>query len=101
MAGHAFCPDAWTRARNRFIEDLTADEKRLYFQATPESILYDASAAEKRNKEDRTSRAVFEKLQPFIEAVDQYGRALDVFANTYPLVMSPLWGFLQATQHCT
>ena len=99
MAQNAFSPDAWTRARNRFIEDLSPDEKRLYFQATPETIFYDASAAEKMNKDKSTSRTVFENLQPFIEAIDQYGGALDVFANTYPLVMSPLWGGIRIVLH--
>ena len=27
MAQNVFCPDAWTRAKNRFIEDLTAEEQ--------------------------------------------------------------------------
>ena len=33
-----------------------------------------------------------DKIQPLVAAIDQYGKALDVFANAYPLVMSPLWG---------
>ena len=31
MAQNVFHPDAWTRAKNRFVEDLTAEEKvRIY-----------------------------------------------------------------------
>ena len=38
------------------------------------------------------SRRWIEKLQSFVNAVEQYGKALDVIANTYPLALSPLWG---------
>ena len=99
IASAAFPPDAWTRARDRFIEDLTEDEKRVYFQATPETIFYDASAAEKVNVSTSKSRSALKKLQPLVEAIEQYGKALDVYANTYPLVMSPLWGSLRIVLH--
>ena len=95
MAQKAFSPDAWTRARHRFVEDLTEDEKRVYFQATPESILYDASAGEKVHGATSTSRKIVNKLQPLVDALEQYGAALDVYSNTYPLVLSPLWGSIR------
>ena len=88
-------PDAWNRALQRFTNDLDEDEKRMYFQATPETILYDASAAEKIHAQDSKSRDVLRRIQPCIESIEDYGRALDVFANTYPLVMSPLWGSIR------
>ena len=95
MFGRAFAPDAWNRARNRFLEDLSEDEQRVYSQATPESILYDASAAEKRHAESSTSRKILEKIQPFVRAVEQYGEAMDIYSSTYPLVMGPLWGSIR------
>ena len=58
-------------------------------QATPELILYEASTAEKRHQASSSSRNILEKLQPFIEAVDEYGGTMDVFANT---ATNPLWG---------
>lgn len=64
----------------------------MFSQASPEAILYDASAAEKRHRVTSTSREVVKRLQPFIEAVEQYGAALDVYANIHPLVMSSIWG---------
>ena len=66
--------------------------QRVFSQASPEAILYDASAAEKTHRATSTTREVVKKLQPFIEAVEQYGAALDVYSNIYPLVMSPIWG---------
>ena len=99
MTQDAFRPDAWTRACNRFTEDLSEDEKRLYFQATPETIFYEASAVDKTSDDSSHTRKFFKKLQPFVESIEQYGAALDVFANTYPLVMSPLWGGIRIVLH--
>ena len=90
--GNHRIPDAWTRAKDRFIGDLSEDEKKLYHQATPEAILYEVSAIDKRHQDGSRSRKVLEKMQGFVNGVEQYGKALDVYANTYPLVMSPLWG---------
>ncbi len=95
MTCHLPSQDAWTRAKNRYLEDLTHEEKQLYIQATPETIFYDASAAEKRHEASSTSRRVIHKLQPFVAAIEQYGQALDVYSNAYPLVLSPLWGSIR------
>lgn len=53
---------------------------------------YDASAAQKLHASNSTTQGVMDKIQPLVAAIDQYGKALDVYANAYPLVMSPLWG---------
>ena len=97
MASHPHLPlqDAWTRARDRYIVDLTHEEKRLYMQATAETIFYDASAAEKRHEANSTSRGLMHKLQPFIAAIEQYGQALDVYSNAYSLALCPLWGSIR------
>lgn len=71
----------------------------VYFQASPETILYDASAAEKIHKAKSTTREFVMKLQPLVEAVEQYGEALDVYSNIYPLVMGPLWGSVRIVLH--
>lgn len=99
MTQDVFRPDAWTRACNRFTEDLSEDEKRLYFQATPETILYEASAVDKISDNTSRTRKFFKELQPFVQSIEQYGQALDVFANAYPLVMSPLWGGIRIVLH--
>ena len=95
MAHDLFAQDAWTRARDRFIEDLSESERSLYHQSSLEMILYDASAAQKRHQDTSISRDVISKLQPLTSAIEQYGQALDVYANAYPLALSPLWGSLR------
>ena len=95
MVTHLPSQDAWSRARNRYIEDLTHEEKQLYMKATPETIFYDASAAEKSHEVSSTSRGLMSKLQPFVAAIEQYGQALDVYSNAYSLALSPLWGSIR------
>ena len=73
--------------------------QRIFVQASPETILYDASAAEKIHQAKSTTRGFVTKLQPFVEAVEQYGTALDVYSNIYPLVMGPLWGSVRVVLH--
>ena len=73
--------------------------QRVFFQASPETILYDASAADKIHQAKSTTRGVLTKIQPFVEAVEQYGQALDVYSNVYPLVMGPPWGSVRVVLH--
>lgn len=92
--------DAWTRARERFAEDLSLEEKELYSKATADSVFYGASAAEKTHKANSSSRRfATEKLRPLVGAIVEYGKALDVYANAYPLVLSPLWGSVRVVLH--
>ena len=93
------CKDAWTRAKDRYVEDLSEEEKSLFKYASPELLFYDASAAEKVHKSDSISLNIMSKLQPLIAAIEQYGKALDVFSNSYSLVMSPLWGSIRVLLH--
>ena len=99
MAPGPFAQDAWTRARERFVEDLSEEEKNLYYQSTPEMIFYDASAAQKQHSANSVSLNLAKKVQPLISAIEQYGNALDVYANAYPLALSPLWGSLRIVLH--
>ena len=92
--------DAWTRAHERFTEDLSLEEKELYSKATANSVFYEASAAEKAHKANSSSRKfATEKLRPLVSAIVEYGKALDVYANAYPLVLSPLWGSIRVVLH--
>ena len=96
--------DAWTTARDRFVEDLSPEEQALYSNATVETIFYEASAAEKiHGSKSRSRRLVVEKLKPLVDAIEQYGTALDVIANTSAMVLCPLWGGIRVVLcvcHC-
>ena len=83
---------AWTLAKQRFIQDLNEDEQRKFTEATPESIYYDATRTH-RNYTSRSKLHGFQQsLRPLTDALEQYGKALDIFSNTYPLFLSPIWG---------
>ena len=92
--------DAWTRARERYTQDLSDQEQKLYAEATAESIFYDASAAEKTHRAGSSARYfATEKLRPLADAIEAYGKAIDVYANTYSLVLCPLWGSIRVVLH--
>lgn len=102
MTTHIETSDAWIRAQNRYIEDLNEEEQRMFFRASPESLLDDAITAEKSHGMNSTTRSVMEKLQPFVAAIEQYGDAIDVYSSTYSLALAPIWGSVKVLLHvCT
>ena len=95
MDSQAQMSEAWIRAQANFVKDLSEDEQRAFFKASPESLLDDAVAAERSHAESSTTRSIMEKLQPFVAAVEQYGTAIDVYSSTYPLALGPIWGSMK------
>lgn len=61
--------DAWTRARDHYVEDLLKEEKDLYATASAESIYYDASAAQKSHSSSSTGVKVAEKLRLLVATI--------------------------------
>lgn len=90
---------AWIRARDQFVRDLNEEEQRKYFNASPESLLDDASAAEKSHGTNSTSRKVMDRLQPFVAAIEQYGEAINIYSSTYSLALGPIWGSIKVLLH--
>ena len=99
MTTHVETSDAWIRAQDRYIEDLDQEEQRMFFRATPESLLEDSVTAEKSHGTNSTTRKVMEKLQPFVAAIVQYGDAIDVYSSTYSLALGPIWGSVKVLLH--
>ena len=91
--------DAWTRARNRFVEDLDEAEKKRWFNASLEDIVQDGANAEHQHRQESRLLKISDRIQPLIAAIEQYGQALNVYANAYPLVLSPLWGSIRVVLH--
>ncbi|KAF2801958.1 uncharacterized protein BDZ99DRAFT_429162, partial [Mytilinidion resinicola] len=85
----------WALAKARFMSDLSDQEKNLFEKATLENIFYGASVAEKKHKAESKTRAVHDKMRPLLEAVEDYGKAMDVFSNTYSLALAPIWGSIR------
>ena len=91
--------DPWSLARNRYMEDLNEEEKKIFANASLENLFYSASAAQKQHEEMSKSRAISARLEPFVTAIDQYATALDVYSSTYSLAMGPLWGSIRVLLH--
>lgn len=95
-------PDPWQLAKERYAEDLSKEEKAIFNGASAASLetyFYDASATEKINQANSKSRALLVKIRPFIASIEEYGKALDVYANITPLILGPLWGSIRVVLH--
>ena len=85
----------WEAARERMCQGLLPHEQSLYSNATLENLFYDASSSQKNHARGSRIWRLQERLAPLVESLEEYGKAMDVFVNTYPLVLSPLWGSLR------
>jgi hypothetical protein len=82
-----------------FVASLSPDENAL-FQSTKaaESLLQEVEIANNKHKDVSISRKAAVALLPFIAGIEQYGQALDVFANSNDL-LCPIWGGIRVVLH--
>lgn len=99
MAGGSAPIDPWQAAHATYMKDLNAEEQALFAMATLDNLLNSTNIAQKRHQDESKSRYIFNKLEPLINAIDQYGKVLDVYASTYSLAMAPLWGSVRVLLH--
>ncbi|KAE9367461.1 hypothetical protein N431DRAFT_348615, partial [Stipitochalara longipes BDJ] len=83
---------AWELAKARFLDGLDDTEKAMFTEATAENVFYQASNVQRDDSRDSKSRAILQTMQPLISAVDDYGKAMDTFANISSLYLAPIWG---------
>ncbi|KAJ4336307.1 hypothetical protein N0V87_005458 [Didymella glomerata] len=89
----------WEAAKSKFLLGLSEDEVKRFEEATPENLFYGASVIIKDHINGSRAWRLQERLASFTDALDDYGKALDVFVNTSPLILSPLWGSLRVLIH--
>ena len=89
----------WDLAKDRFLEDLPSNERELFKDATLENIFYSTSVQQKKHASDSKLLSASKRLEPFLQCVEGYGKALDVISNSAPLILSPLWGGLRVILH--
>ena len=87
--------DPWNIAQARFFEGLDETERAIFDEATLENLFYHASNVERDDREESKARSVVRRMQPLISAVEDYGKALDAYANIAPLYLSPIWGSIR------
>ncbi|KAL9096562.1 MAG: hypothetical protein Q9165_001049 [Trypethelium subeluteriae] len=70
--------DPWLLVRTLYMKDLNEEEQGIFGTASPENLLDSTNAAQKSYEEQSRARSISRKLEPFINAIDQFGEALDV-----------------------
>lgn len=89
----------WEAARAKFLEGLSPQEIQRFKDATPENLFYDASAVQKRHADNSKTWLFQERLSSLTDAINDYGKALDVYANANGLILSPIWGSVRVVLH--
>jgi hypothetical protein len=87
--------EPWEVAKARFLDGLTTEDQAIFQSASLENLFYQSSGTFEEYKVDSTLWKAQIKLQPLLDAFEEYGKALDVYANTSSLIMGPLWGSLR------
>ncbi|KAI9702618.1 MAG: hypothetical protein M1820_006124 [Bogoriella megaspora] len=85
----------WETAKTRFLDTLSENERRAFNSATPEDLFYSASATYKTHYGHSKFAAAIKTIQPLVECLSDFARALDVYANASSLVLCPLWGSIK------
>jgi hypothetical protein len=82
-----------------FSESLSSQEKDLYDASKVASALLDEiTDVDAQHSKTSGLRSWSQKLGPFIAAIEQYGKCIDVFANASDL-LCPIWGSLRVVLH--
>jgi hypothetical protein len=89
----------WETAKSRFLEGLTESERSMFGSATLENIFYQSSGTFERYKVDSKLWKFQVKVQPLLDAVEEYGSAMDVYANASSMILCPIWGSIRVVVH--
>lgn len=89
----------WEAAKARFLQGLSAEQVDSFRHATVENIFYVASVAQRKHAQQSKTWALQQRLSPLMDAIKDYGQALDVYTNAYPIVLSPIWGSIRVVIH--
>lgn len=87
--------DAWSLAKARFLDGLEDRSKSLFNGASAENLLYDASNANREDRDRSKVRSALLILQPLLAAIEDYGKALDTISNVASLYLCPIWGSIR------
>lgn len=86
--------EPWEQARTRFLADLSEDERSLYETASVETIFYQANVGHRQYQQSSKLQAARKRLMPFINALDGWGKGVDVIAgqSAGSFFLAPIWG---------
>lgn len=85
----------WETAKSRFLQGLSESERSMFISATLENLFYQSSGTFERYRVDSSLWKLQVKIQPLLDAVQEFGAAMDIYANASPTVLCPLWGSIR------
>ncbi|KAK3332873.1 hypothetical protein B0T19DRAFT_457863, partial [Cercophora scortea] len=88
-------PSAWQEAVQRSQALLSAAERDRFGSSGPDDIIRDFQAAQHSRGQASKVQTLLRKMQPFVSAVERFGKPLDVMVNISPEILSPAWGALR------
>ncbi|RFU35207.1 hypothetical protein B7463_g1158, partial [Scytalidium lignicola] len=94
---------AWDLARAQYLDRLSKHDRQQLEIATVDDVKQEILNLEKWYASKYRGKPIMKCLQILVVSLDSYGKAIDVFVNTSPLFLAPIWGtirlLLQAVQN--
>lgn len=89
----------WEVAKAKFLEGLAQADIARFQAATMENLFYCTDVTIRTHAQKSRAWPLQQRMSSLVDAIDDYGKALDVYANTYGLILSPIWGSLRVIIH--
>lgn len=67
----------------------------MFDSTTLENLLYQSSGTFERYKVDSTLWKLQVRIQPLLDAIQEYGAAIDIYANASSTILCPLRGSIR------
>ena len=87
--------DPWDVARSRYLQTLDPEERILFTEATIQNLYYSASNTVRDDRLNSKTRKAISAVQPLVDKIEEYGKAMDTYANMAPNFLAPIWGSLR------
>ena len=89
--------EPWRRACDRFSDGLSDEQVKLFKDTSVDKLhledwFYSADLAQKVYSNHSKYVKFHQKIQPLVEVLEDYGKALDTLAQTAALYLCPIWG---------
>ncbi|KAF2825246.1 hypothetical protein CC86DRAFT_407469 [Ophiobolus disseminans] len=94
-----FPTQPWEVAKAKFLEGLSLEQRSQFQSATIENLFYGTSVIQRRHAQESRVWPLQQRISSLVDAIDDYGKALDVYANTCGLILSPIWGSIRVLLH--
>jgi len=63
--------------------------------ATASNLYNDTASTERDDRLSSKTRRAISAIQPLVDKIEEYGKAMDAFANIAPNFLAPIWGSLR------